>query len=65
MSNKTHVTICPQVGTEVLRGVSGGERKRTSIGMELIISPDIVFLDEPTTGLDSSTAISVIRLLKE
>ncbi|XP_065906231.1 broad substrate specificity ATP-binding cassette transporter ABCG2-like isoform X2 [Dysidea avara] len=54
-----------RVGTEVLRGISGGERKRTSIGMELIISPDIVFLDEPTTGLDSSTAISVIKLLKD
>ena len=33
--------------------------------MELIISPDIVFLDEPTTGLDSATAISVVSLLKE
>ena len=33
--------------------------------MELIISPDIIFLDEPTTGLDAATAISVIKLLKE
>jgi len=52
-----------QVGTEFIRGVSGGERKRTNIGMELIISPGILFLDEPTTGLDSSTANAVMSLL--
>ena len=33
--------------------------------MELIISPGIIFLDEPTTGLDAGTAVSVVRLLKE
>jgi len=52
-----------QVGTEFTRGVSGGERKRTNIGMELIISPAILFLDEPTTGLDASTANAVMALL--
>ena len=45
------------------RGVSGGERKRTCIGIELIIAQQIIFLDEPTTGLDSTTASSVMRLL--
>lgn len=54
-----------KVGTEMIRGVSGGERKRTNIGMELIIKPTVLFLDEPTTGLDSSTANSVIALLNE
>ena len=54
-----------QVGTEFTRGVSGGERKRCNIGMELIISPAILYLDEPTTGLDSSTATSVVQLLKK
>jgi ATP-binding cassette subfamily G (WHITE) protein 2 len=39
-----------RVGTEFLRGISGGERKRTCIGMELVLSPKILFLDEPTTG---------------
>ena len=33
--------------------------------MELIISPGIIFLDEPTTGLDATTAVSVVKLLKK
>ncbi|XP_067909359.1 broad substrate specificity ATP-binding cassette transporter ABCG2-like [Heterodontus francisci] len=53
-----------KVGTELIRGVSGGERKRTHIGMELITDPPVLFLDEPTTGLDSNTAKSVLMLLK-
>lgn len=53
-----------KVGTQFTRGVSGGERKRTNIGMELITDPSILFLDEPTTGLDASTANAVILLLK-
>jgi ABC-type multidrug transport system ATPase subunit len=48
----------------MIRGVSGGERKRTSIGVELLTNPSMLFLDEPTTGLDSSTALQVIELLK-
>ena len=63
MYNVHHVMN--QVGTELIRGISGGQKKRTSIGMELIISPDIIFLDEPTSGLDATTAVSVARLLKE
>lgn len=54
-----------KVGTQLIRGVSGGERKRTNIGMELIIDPPVLFLDEPTTGLDASTANSVLLLLKK
>ncbi|XP_073679175.1 broad substrate specificity ATP-binding cassette transporter ABCG2-like [Garra rufa] len=53
-----------RVGTQLIRGVSGGERKRTSIGMEMIFDPPVLFLDEPTTGLDASTANSVLMLLK-
>ena len=37
-----------QVGNAELRGVSGGQRKRTAIGMELVVKPRIIFLDEPT-----------------
>lgn len=58
------VFLVPQVGTQMTRGISGGERKRTNIGMELIIDPAVLFLDEPTTGLDASTANSVLLLLK-
>ena len=43
--------------------MSGGERKRASIAVELITDPSIIFLDEPTTGLDSYTATSVVEVL--
>ena len=46
------------------RGISGGERKRVSIGHELIIEPAIVLLDEPTSGLDSQNAKRVIKQLR-
>lgn len=52
-----------KVGNEFIRGVSGGERKRVNIGMELILDPPIIFLDEPTTGLDANTANSIVLLL--
>ncbi|CAF0814339.1 unnamed protein product, partial [Didymodactylos carnosus] len=38
------------VGTQFTRGLSGGECKRTNIGMELVVSPMIILLDEPTSG---------------
>ena len=41
-----------------------GERKRTSIGVEIISNPSLIFLDEPTTGLDSYTATSLMKILK-
>lgn len=46
-----------KIGNAMIRGVSGGERKRTSIGVELLTNPAMLFLDEPTTGLDSSTSL--------
>nr|XP_023964409.1 broad substrate specificity ATP-binding cassette transporter ABCG2-like [Chrysemys picta bellii] len=54
-----------KIGTEFLRGVSGGEKKRCSIGMELITAPSLIFLDEPTTGLDANTANSIMQLLHQ
>jgi ATP-binding cassette subfamily G (WHITE) protein 2 len=53
-----------QLDAEIGRGVSGGERKRTQIGMELVPFPKVLYLDEPTSGLDAFTAASVVRLLR-
>ena len=54
-----------KIGGPLIKGVSGGERKRTSIGVELITDPQLIFLDEPTTGLDSFTATSVMETLRD
>ncbi|MED6195175.1 ABC transporter G member 23 [Stylosanthes scabra] len=51
------------VGDEENRGISGGERKRVSIGVDMIHNPPILLLDEPTSGLDSTSALHVIELL--
>eukprot|EP01023_Acetabularia_acetabulum_P064868 TRINITY_DN8514_c1_g1_i1.p1 TRINITY_DN8514_c1_g1~~TRINITY_DN8514_c1_g1_i1.p1 ORF type:complete len:745 (+),score=131.75 TRINITY_DN8514_c1_g1_i1:162-2237(+) len=53
------------IGGGFQRGVSGGERKRVSVGHELITNPSVIFLDEPTSGLDSTTALKLIETLKD
>ncbi|CAM8882093.1 unnamed protein product [Rhodiola kirilowii] len=52
------------VGGPLFRGISGGERKRVSIGQEMLINPSVLFLDEPTSGLDSTTAQRIVATLK-
>ncbi|XP_042507673.1 ABC transporter G family member 6-like [Macadamia integrifolia] len=52
------------IGDEGHRGVSGGERRRVSIGTDIIHDPIILFLDEPTSGLDSTSAFMVVKVLQ-
>ncbi|GIM01286.1 hypothetical protein Vretimale_6074 [Volvox reticuliferus] len=57
-----------KIGTPFIKGVSGGQKRRVSIGCELITHPGLLFLDEPTSGLDAASAFHVmanIRTLAE
>ncbi|KAI2603158.1 P-loop containing nucleoside triphosphate hydrolase protein [Hypoxylon fragiforme] len=53
-----------RIGNSQHRGCSGGEKRRTSIGVQLLANPSILFLDEPTTGLDATSAYQLVRTLK-
>ncbi|OMJ25299.1 ABC transporter G family member 15 [Smittium culicis] len=52
------------IGDSISKGISGGERKRVSIAMELATNSSVLLLDEPTSGLDIYTSLLVTRLLK-
>ncbi|MEO7988582.1 MAG: ATP-binding cassette domain-containing protein [Chryseolinea sp.] len=54
-----------KVGNVLEKTISGGQRKRLNIALELIREPAILFLDEPTSGLSSRDSENVIDLLKE
>ncbi|KAL8239264.1 hypothetical protein R6Q59_015831 [Mikania micrantha] len=53
-----------RIGEGSSHGISGGERRRVSIGVELVHDPSVILIDEPTSGLDSNSAFGVISLLK-
>lgn len=46
-----------------MSGISGGERRRVSVGISLVTDATAIFLDEPTTGLDSESAETLMQLL--
>ncbi|KAI9328474.1 P-loop containing nucleoside triphosphate hydrolase protein [Zopfochytrium polystomum] len=52
------------IGSDWKKGISGGERRRVSIGMHLLTEPSVLFMDEPTTGLDAFSARSLVEILK-
>lgn len=53
-----------RIGTPERKGISGGERKRVNIAMELLTDPSVLFLDEPTSGLSSQDALMVVQVLR-
>ncbi|EEH43518.2 uncharacterized protein PADG_08138 [Paracoccidioides brasiliensis Pb18] len=53
-----------RIGSSAHKGCSGGEKRRTSIGVQLLANPSVLFCDEPTTGLDATSAFQIIRTLK-
>ncbi|KAJ1327234.1 hypothetical protein BSLG_010576 [Batrachochytrium salamandrivorans] len=53
------------IGDADHRGISGGERKRVSIGIELVTDPQILFLDEPTSGLDAFNSLNIVSTIKQ
>ncbi|XLU44223.1 hypothetical protein S245_039037, partial [Arachis hypogaea] len=53
------------VGNEMLRGISGGQRKRVTTGEMLVGPTNALFMDEISTGLDSSTTFQIVNSLKQ
>lgn len=52
------------IGDDYKKGISKGEKRRVTIGVEILTDPQILILDEPTSGLDAFTAISIIDVIQ-
>lgn len=52
------------VGNDMIKGISGGEKRRASIAVQVLTDPRILLLDEPTSGLDAFTASSIMEVLQ-
>jgi ABC-type multidrug transport system ATPase subunit len=70
MLNELGLVSCADtiVGGPLIKGISGGERKRTSVGLELVVRPTMVFLDEPTSGklvVNSHMQVSTTTRIRE
>ena len=53
-----------RIGDNGHKGCSGGEKRRVSIGVQLLGNPSVLFLDEPTTGLDATSAFQLVKTLR-
>lgn len=53
-----------QIGNNVHKGCSGGEKRRTSLAVQMLSNPSVLFCDEVTTGLDAATAFQLVATLK-
>eukprot|EP01119_Soliformovum_irregulare_P022241 TRINITY_DN756_c1_g1_i2.p1 TRINITY_DN756_c1_g1~~TRINITY_DN756_c1_g1_i2.p1 ORF type:complete len:570 (-),score=129.53 TRINITY_DN756_c1_g1_i2:1856-3445(-) len=52
------------IGSASVKGISGGEKRRVSVAIQLLTNPSLLFLDEPTTGLDAFSAFNLMQTLQ-
>lgn len=64
---ETNLSECADVlvGSPWVTGISGGQRKRLSVAVEILVRPKILFLDECTSGLDNYSAVQLVKMLQE